>query len=84
MSEQEPPACDYCNGCGRERDGGRCQNCGGNGMQPGLGLVGIHPKAAALRAKTDATMAARREKFGNHPKGCDGLRSGVCTCPAKP
>lgn len=81
MSELEHPACEYCNGIGRERDGGRCQNCGGNGMMPGL--IGIHPRAQALREQTERTLATRREKFGSHPKGCDGLRSGVCTCPAR-
>lgn len=85
VRKSDLPACGTCNGCGRDArdEGGRCQDCGGNGMPPGM--IGIHPRAAELRARTEATLARRKEQFGDHPRGCDGMRSGVCTCqPHRP
>lgn len=78
------PACGTCQGVGRDArdEGGRCQDCGGNGTAPGL--PGIHPKAAALRARVERTMELRKQRFGHHPAGCDGMRSGVCTCKNPP
>ncbi len=50
LTGKDPTACDYCQGIGRERDGGRCQNCGGNGLADGL--VGYHPRFFSLHLGT--------------------------------
>lgn len=75
-------ACGTCQGYGRDArdEGGRCQDCGGNGLAPGE-PAGMHPRAELLRQQTLNTMELRRQRFGDHPPGCDGMRSGVCTCP---
>lgn len=43
----DPPQCQGCQGTGRDREGSRCQECGGNGVGP---QGGLHPKAEALRS----------------------------------
>lgn len=44
-------ACGYCYGYGREpSEGSRCQDCGGNGLRPGL--TGYHPRAFSIRLGT--------------------------------
>lgn len=47
---RDETACESCQGIARERDGGRCQSCGGNGLRDGL--TGYHPRYFNLHLRT--------------------------------
>lgn len=51
---RDETACPYCFGWGRDREGSRCQDCGGNGLAPGVQGF-CHPRFFSVRLGTLCT-----------------------------
>jgi hypothetical protein len=50
--------CNDCQGYGRDHEGARCQECGGNGCGPD---GGTHPRVSATKAEDAAPIQSSRK-----------------------